>query len=88
MATRTWKVYGRNGHRQAISFEKSFTWDFSNQQTGIRILDVMNSDQTGTNDYSIIRITRNTAKECKEELDGQISDGLFENVGVGNVVEI
>ena len=88
MFTRTWKVYGRAGHRQAVSFQKSRMWDFSNQTIGVRIIDILNSDITGTNDYTIIRISRNTAAECKDELRGQISDGLFENVGTGKVIEI
>lgn len=43
---------------------------------------------TGTNEYTIIRITRNTAEECERELDGQISDGFFENCVVGKVIEV
>ena len=43
---------------------------------------------TGTNEYVIIRITRNTAEQCERELDGQISDGFFENCVVGKVIEV
>lgn len=53
-----------------------------------RIVEVINSDQTGTNEYSIIRITRDTAEECEEEFDGQLSDGVFENSMVGWFEEI
>ena len=85
--TRTWKVYGAEGHRQRESFNKSTKYDFSeNGET--RIVEVINSDQTGTNEYSIIRITRGTAEECKEEFDGQLSDGVFENSRVGWFEEI
>ena len=85
--TRTWKVYGAEGHRQRESFSKSTKYDLSeNGET--RIVEVINSDQTGTNEYSIIRITRDTAEECEEEFDGQLSDGVFENSRVGRFEEI
>lgn len=87
MKTRTWKVYGREGHRQRESFSKSYKYDFSKGEN-VRIIEVENSDKTGTNEYSIIRITRNTAEECQLELDGQLSDGIFESSAVGKIEEI
>lgn len=87
MFTKAWKVYGARGHRQAVSFEPSFKYDFSDEN-GIRIIEVENSDKTGTNDYSIIRVTRNTEDECEKEILGQISDGIFENFRIGDVKEI
>ena len=87
MITRSWKVYGREGHRQRESFSKSYRYDFSDEKYGTRIIEVLNSDRTGTNEYSIVTITRNTAEECEEELDGQLSDGIFENINYGSVVE-
>lgn len=85
--TRSWKVYGRDGHRQRESFNKSYVYDWTKDKD-IRIVKVDNSDVTGTNDYSIITITRNTAEECETELNGQISDGIFENSATGIVEEI
>lgn len=85
--TRTWKVYGIEGHRQAESFNPSERYDFSEGET-VRIIETINSDKTGTNEYSILRITRNTSEECYNELNGQLSDGLFENYRVGEVEEI
>lgn len=87
MITRAWKVYGRDGHRQRESFSKSYKYDFSKGEN-TRIIEVENSDKTGTNDYSIIRITRNTAEECDRELSGQLSDGIFENSATGKIEEI
>ena len=87
MTTRTWKVYGAPGHRQRESFNSSYKWDFFDAGCGVRI-EVENSDKTGTNDYSIIRISCNTYEECYEQLRGQISDGVFENSRVGKIVEI
>lgn len=86
--TRTWRVYGQAGHRQRESFFPSYCYDFSSARQGIRILDVQNSDITGTNDFTVVTITRSSAQECEEELEGQISDGIFEDSRVGYVEEV
>ncbi len=86
--TKTWKVYGRDGHRQRMSFGESVSWDWSDKNFGTRILEVDTCEKTGTNDYVIVRITRNTSEECDRELSGQITDGYFENAAVGKIVEI
>lgn len=86
MVTRTWKVYGVDGHRQRESFNSSYRYDFT-EGDNIRVIEVFNSDKTGTNDYTIIRITRNSYDECQQELSGQISDGIFENSRVGEIIE-
>ena len=85
--TRAWKVYGAEGHRRRESFFESCLEDFSNDND-VRIIEVLNSDKTGTNEYSIVKITRNTSDECLTELDGQLYDGIFENSIVGKVEEI
>ena len=85
--TKMWKVYGYDGHRQRESFFPSYAHDWSNEYDGCRIVSVMNSDITGTNDYTIVRITRDTADDCFDELSGQLSDGIFENSRTGNIVE-
>lgn len=82
--TKSWKVYGADGHRQRESFGPSVRYDFSDSN-GIRLIDVLNADETGTNEYSIVTITRNTEQECDQEFAGQISDGIFENSKVGKV---
>lgn len=87
MVTKIYKVYGKDGHRQAVSFQKSKTYDFSNGEN-IRILELKNSDITGTNDYTLLMISRNTTEEVKSELEGQISDGIFENYNVGKIEEV
>lgn len=85
--TRAWKVYGADGHRQRESFSPSYKYDFS-EDGKTRIIEVENADKTGTNDYTIIRITRGTAEECVEELEGQLYDGIFENSRTGRIEEI
>ena len=86
--TRAWKVFGSDGHRQRESFYPSYEYDFSCSRDGVRKITVDCADKTGTNDYVVVTITRNTAKECKDELMGQITDGIFENCRVGKVEEI
>ena len=54
----------------------------------MRIIEVEREDRTGTNDYVIVNITRNTAEECEREFNGQLSDGIFENSRTGKVEEI
>lgn len=78
MVTRKWKVYGREGHRQRESFNKSYEYDFSGGSDGTRIIKVENADVTGTNEYTVVTITRDTAELCAKELDGQITDGIVE----------
>lgn len=85
--TRMFKVFGRAGHRQKESFNSSYKHDFS-RDGKTRIIEVLNSDMTGTNDYTLVIITRDTAEECMDELNGQISDGIFENCGTGHVYEV
>lgn len=80
-----WKVYGAPGHRQKESFSPSYIYDFSDENDPIRIIEVENCDLTGTHDYSLIRIIRKTQDECIEELEGQLTDGIFENCNHGEV---
>lgn len=87
--TRTWKVYGADGHRQRESFGPSLSFDTWPDEEGNRDhVEVLNSDKTGTNEYSIVRITAKTAELCERGLWAQISDGIFENSNVGEVEEI
>ena len=85
--TITWKIYGIEGHSQAETFNPYVIFDFSNGEN-VRIIEIINSDKTGTNYFSIMRVTRNTAEDCERELWGQIRDGIFENCRVGKVEEM
>lgn len=85
--TRSWRVWGVEGHRMQESFGESYKYDWT-EGDNVRVIEVENSDKTGTNDYSIIRITRNTAQECEDEFDGQLSDGVFENSKCGRIEEL
>lgn len=85
--TRSWKVYGTEGHRQRESFFPSYRYDFS-EPGETRIIEVENSDKTGTNEYSVVRITSDSYVECYNEFSGQLTDGIFENSRTGKIVEI
>lgn len=87
MVTRSWRIYGPDGHRQRESFGRSESYDWS-ANDDVRKVGVYREDATGTNDYAIIKITRNTSEECEDELLGQLSDGIFENSRVGKIEEI
>lgn len=82
--TKCWKIYGLDGHRQRVSFFKSFVWDFSGPDDA-RIIELQAADVTGTNDFVVLKITRNTEQECEKELEGQLSDGIFENSRYGTI---
>lgn len=86
--TIAFKVYGREGHRQGVSFGESKNYDWSSEHFGIRRVKELNSDITGTNEYTIIVITRNTEEEVRREFDGQLSDGIFENYNYGHIEEV
>ena len=87
MATKTYRIYGLEGHRVKESFDTSYIRDWS-EGDNIRIISAACSDLTGTNDYVDLTITRNTVEECQDELEGQISDGIFENQRTGRTFEI
>ena len=67
--------------------EKPVHWDFSNEVDGIRKLDIKYVKRKKLKNayYCYMTVTRNTAKECYEEFDGQLSDGYFEGVSGENL---
>lgn len=87
MFIKNYMVYGLDGHRQRESFFHSSFHDFSCEGK-TRIITVFNSDETGTNDFTILRIVRDTEMECDTEFYGQLFDGVFENSNVGEFKEI
>ena len=56
------------------------------------IMDVINSDITGTNDYSILKFTCMSGELSNEEFEHmaevQAYDGIFECCAIGNIVEV
>lgn len=79
---KTWKIKGKN-----IGTGESVKYDWT-EGDNTRIVDVERADRTGDKNSVIVKITRNTAEECEAELNGQISDGLFENEKVEKILSI
>lgn len=65
----------------------SYGYDFSNNEE-TRIIEVFCSDKLKTNDFVIVRITRDYEDECYEEMFGQWTDGIFENEVCERPIEI
>lgn len=85
MKTETYRIYGAfGGHRQAISFSPSVRHVFHDER-GLRILDIRNSDKTGTNMYTELEIT---ADDPDRVMAGQESDGIFENYRTGKIEKL
>lgn len=75
------KVYGRQGHRQRQSFGDSFT---VKPDVDVAIT-VLREDITNTHDYVIIMIAAAEKERCFQELEAQLTDGIFECSKVGSV---
>lgn len=82
--TKRFRLYGYDGHRQRMSFSPSARFDCS-EDGKIRIVEMLNSDKTGTNEYTELVIT---AEKPYSELEDQIFDGLFKDSPVGKITEI
>lgn len=78
-------VYGETGHRQRESFYPSYRFIQQDRKVAI---DVQNSDKTGTNDYTILVIYGYSDKDIEDALQGQLSDGIFENSRVGHIERV
>lgn len=83
------RVYGEDGHRQKISFLKSSFYDWSEKGKRLRKLSVINSDLLGNdNQFSLIIAECDTREDCAIEINGQLSDGAFENAKKGRIEKI
>ncbi len=72
--TKTWRCYTPSLAKK----DETVYYDWSNEQDGTRIMEVWTKEVTGHN-YLEIRITRNSEDECDDEMEGQVSDGYFED---------
>lgn len=83
---RTFRVYGKDGHGQAMSFyENSADLKFDWEDSACTILC---KDVTGTNEYCEVIINAESAEKCESVLDGQLDDGFFESASFGRITEI
>lgn len=87
MVSKTFRVYGEEGHRQRVSFFQSRINDFS-ENGRTRIIEIRNSDVTGTNEYSEVIITMDTEEACRREILAQVDDGIFEDSRTGKIEEV
>ena len=76
-------VFGAGGHRQRESFNSSRSFE-----TERAAVEIFNSDRTGSNLYTLMQITAETVEDCRREMEGQITDGVFENSRTGEIQEI
>lgn len=79
---RIFRVYGKEGHRQAKAFGRSRTWVLENGDW----IHFACADETGSTAYTEVQ-TR-TSANADEFLKAQISDGFFEDSHVGKVTEV
>lgn len=90
MRAKAFRVYGKGAHR----FRGSFFETRSLLLSGVTsvIMDVINSDITETNDYSILKFTCMFGELSNEEFEHmaevQAYDGIFECCAIGNIVEV
>lgn len=79
-----YKVNGAAGHRQRESFYPSYKVTTISNVT----ISVINSDVTGTNQYSLMKLEGDNETQLEDEFEGQLSDGVFENSAYGITEEI
>jgi hypothetical protein len=70
-----YKVYGEEINNQRESFSPSYKVATLKNIT----ISVINSDITGTNNYSILKLEGENERKLEDEFEAQLSDGVFEN---------
>lgn len=85
--TKHFRIFGKDGRHQALSFEPSEKYDWS-IDNNTRIVEIQAADILATNDYVNIIITCDSKEACLNELIGQLSDGMFENIPYGKVLDL
>ena len=81
----TFRVFGKDGHRQQASFANSF--EFGTLALGGRAhIKCLCEDSTLTNEFVDVIITADSFKRCANVLNAQISDGIFETCAVGKIL--
>ena len=79
----TFRVFGKDGHRQRASFGDSFEFGTLGGSTHIKCLC---EDSTLTNKFVDVIVTADSFQRGAGELSAQLSDGMFENGAVGKIV--
>lgn len=81
----TFRVFGKDGHRQRASFGESFEFDAFGSDAHI---ECVCEDRTLTNKFVDVRVTADSFKRCANGLNAQLSDGIFESCEVGKITII
>ena len=79
----TFRVFGKDGHRQRASFGDSFEFGTLGGSAHIKCLC---EDRTSTNEFVDVIVTADSFKRCANELNAQLSDGIFEMCAVGKIL--
>lgn len=79
----TFRVFGKDGHRQRASFGESFKFGTFG---GSAYVECLCEDRTHTNKFVDVVITADSFKRCAYELNSQLSDGIFETCAVGKIL--
>ena len=79
----TFRVFGKDGHRQRASFGESF--EFSTFG-GDAHIECVCEDRTLTNKFVDVIITADSLECCVNKLNAQLSDGIFEECAVGKIL--
>lgn len=79
----TFRVFGKEGHRQRASFGKSFEFNTFDARAHI---ECRCEDRTFTNRYVDVIITADSLRRCANELKAQLSDGIFESCNEGKII--
>ena len=83
MVRTTFRVFGKDGHRQRASFGESFEFGIFGGSAHIKCLC---EDRTHTNEFVDVIVTADSFKRCADELNAQLSDGIFESCAVGKIL--
>ena len=79
----TFRVFGKDGHRQRASFGDSFEFGTLGGSAHIKCLC---ADSTLTNKFVDVIVTSDSFKRCADELNAQLSDGIFGSCAVGKIL--
>ena len=83
MVRATFRVFGKDGHRQRASFGDSFEFSVFGGHTHI---ECVCEDRTLSNEYVDVIITADSFKSCADELNAQLTDGIFEACTTGCIL--
>lgn len=81
-----YRIYGKEGHRQKASWQKSIKFTTNNGYT----IETWCFDRTGTHNYVDIEVTAELVSpaDLYEEMEIQLNDGVFECCNYGKIEKI